>query len=84
MATFPSAMTALRLLLTLPCRVDSGDRSFSMLKRVKSELRSTISKQRIVDLCLMAATFEVSGGFMGASGGNYPPSFRKLSLVPPF
>eukprot|EP00794_Sanderia_malayensis_P010048 gene10048-biopygen8254 len=37
-ATFPNAMTALRLLLTLPCGVASGERSFSMLKRVKSQL----------------------------------------------
>ena len=31
-ATVPSEMTTLRLLLTLPCGVASGDRSFSMLK----------------------------------------------------
>ena len=70
MATFPSAMTALRLLLTLLCRVDSGDRSFSMLKRVKSELRSTMSQQRIVDLCPMAATFDVSDGFKVGKWGQ--------------
>ena len=72
MATFPSPMTALKLLLTLPCRVDSGDRSFSMLKRVKSELRSTISQQRIVELCLMAAKFYVSGEFKGGKWGQLP------------
>ena len=58
-ATFPNALTALRLLLTLPCAVASDERSFSMLKRVKSELRSTMSQERLVALCLMAANFDV-------------------------
>eukprot|EP00794_Sanderia_malayensis_P015939 gene15939-biopygen13560 len=61
-ATFPNAMTALRLLLTLPCGVASGERSFSMLKRVKSQLRSTMSQDRVTALCLMAANFDVLRG----------------------
>ena len=57
--TFPISMTALRLLLALSCGVASSDRSFSMLKRVKSQLRSTISQKRIVALYLIAANFDV-------------------------
>ena len=39
-ATSPKAMTVFGLLLTLPCGVASGERSFSVLKRVKSQLGS--------------------------------------------
>ena len=57
--TFPNAMIALRLLLALSCGVASGDRSFSMLKRVKSQLRSTMSQEHVIALCLMAANADV-------------------------
>ena len=58
-ATFPNAMTALRLFLTLPCGVASGERSFSLLKMVKSQLRSSMPQERVIALCLMAANFDV-------------------------
>ena len=58
-ATFPNAMIALRLFLTLPCGVASGERSFSALKRIKSPFRSTMSQERTVSLCLMAANVDV-------------------------
>ena len=58
-ATFPNAMTALRLFLTLPCGVASGERSFSVLKRLKSQLRSSMSQEHVIALCLMAANLDV-------------------------
>ena len=58
-ATFPNAMTTLRLFLTLPCGVASGERSFSVLKRVKIQLRSSMSQERVTALCLMAANVDV-------------------------
>ena len=58
-ATFPNAMTALRLFLTLPCGVASGERSFSVLIRVKSQLRSSMSQECVIALCLMAANVDV-------------------------
>ena len=58
-ATFPNVMIALRLLLTLPCSVASGERSFSILKRVKNQFRSTMSQERNVALCLMASNTDI-------------------------
>ena len=58
-ATFLNVMIALRLLLTLPCSVASGERSFSILKRVKNQFRSTMSQERNVALCLMASNTDI-------------------------
>jgi len=57
--TFPNAMTELRRFLTLPCGVASGERSFSVLKRVKSQLRSSMSQEHVIALCLMAANVDI-------------------------
>ena len=48
-ATFPNVM------ITMPCSVASGERSFPILKRVKNQFQSTISQERNVALCLMAS-----------------------------
>ncbi|KAK6479921.1 zinc finger MYM-type protein 1-like, partial [Huso huso] len=45
---------ALRLLLTLPVTVASGERSFSSLKRIKTYLRSTMSQERLNGLAMIS------------------------------
>ena len=45
---------ALRLLLTLPVTVASGERSFSALKLLKTYLRSTMSQDRLSGLALIS------------------------------
>jgi len=45
---------ALRLLLTLPVTVASGERSFSALKLIKSYLRSSMSQERLRGLALIS------------------------------
>lgn len=47
---FPNLAIALRILLTIPVTVASGERSFSKLKIIKNYLRSTIGQERLVDL----------------------------------
>ncbi|XP_046745549.1 zinc finger MYM-type protein 1-like [Diprion similis] len=47
---YPNTVVALRILLTLPVSVASGDRSFSKLKIIKNYLRSTMSQERLVGL----------------------------------
>lgn len=44
---YPNLSIALRLLLTLPVTVASGERSFSAPKRLKTYLRSTMSQDRL-------------------------------------
>ncbi len=45
---------ALRLLLTLPITVASGERSFSALKLIKTYLRSTMNQERLSALALIS------------------------------
>ncbi|XP_071056599.1 uncharacterized protein [Onthophagus taurus] len=50
---------ALRVLLTQPVTVSSGERSFSRLKIIKTYLRSTLSQERLVGLALIAIESDV-------------------------
>ena len=47
---FPFFFIALRIYLTLPITVASGERSFSKLNCIKTYLRSTMSQDRLDDL----------------------------------
>ncbi|XP_016847832.1 zinc finger MYM-type protein 1-like [Anolis carolinensis] len=51
---FPNVYIALRILLTLPVSVASGERSFSKLKLIKTYLRSTVSQERLSGLATLA------------------------------
>jgi len=50
---FPNTEIALRLYYTLPISNCSGKRSFSALKRVKSYLRSTLSKEKLNSFAIL-------------------------------
>lgn len=50
---------ALRLLLTLPVSVASGERSFSALKLIKNYMRSTMGQERLTGLALMSIERDV-------------------------
>ena len=51
--TFPNVEVALRLYLTLLVSNCTGERSFSTLKRVKNEIRTTMKDERLNHLSLM-------------------------------
>lgn len=46
-------MVSLKILLTLPVTVASAERSFSVLKRLKTWLRANMSQDRLCGLALM-------------------------------
>ena len=50
----PNIAIALRILLTLPITVASGERSFSKLKIIKNYLRSTMTQERLSGLATLA------------------------------
>ncbi|XP_065667807.1 zinc finger MYM-type protein 1-like [Hydra vulgaris] len=50
----PNVSIALRILLTQPVSVASGERSFSKLKLIKDYLKSTISQNRLTGLSLIS------------------------------
>lgn len=50
----PNVVVALRILLTLPITVASGERSFSKLKLIKTYLRSTMSQDRLEGLATIS------------------------------
>lgn len=47
---FPETTTSIKILLTLPATVASGERSFSKLKLIKTYLRTSMSQERLVAL----------------------------------
>lgn len=55
----PNVSIALRILLTLPITVASGERSFSKLKLIKTYLRSTMSETRLDDLAMISIEHEL-------------------------
>jgi hypothetical protein len=51
---YPTTVVALRILLTLPVSVASGERSFFKLKLIKPYLRSSISQTKLRNLSLIS------------------------------
>ena len=51
--TFPNVDIVYRLYLTLPAANSKGERSFSVLKRVKNQLRTTMSQDKLWNLALL-------------------------------
>ncbi|GBM09013.1 hypothetical protein AVEN_229047-1 [Araneus ventricosus] len=57
---FPNSFIALRILLTIPAIVASGERGFSKLKLNKTYLRSSIQQERSNSLAIMSIESEIS------------------------
>ena len=51
---FPNVSVALRVVLTIPVSVASGERSFSKLKLIKTFLRSSMKEDRLNSLALLS------------------------------
>lgn len=58
-STFPNVFVGLRIFLTLPVTNAEGERSFSRLKRVKNELRTTMTQTRLTALSLLTIESEL-------------------------
>ncbi|XP_063806839.1 zinc finger MYM-type protein 1-like [Pseudophryne corroboree] len=56
----PNTCIALRILLTLPVSVASGERSFSKLKLIKTYIRSSMMQERLVGLSLLSIEHEIA------------------------
>lgn len=56
----PNLYVALRILLTLPVTVASGERSFSKLKLIKTYLRSSMTQERLVGLATISIEQELA------------------------
>mgnify|MGYP003530496588 CR=1 FL=1 len=56
----PNVSIALRILLTQPVSVASGERSFSKLKLIKDYLRSTMSQNRLTGLSLISIESDIA------------------------
>ena len=57
---FPNLTVALRIFITIPATVASAERSFSVLKRVKNVLRSTMCQNRLSSLGVLAVEKELA------------------------
>lgn len=57
---FPNLFIALRIFLTIPVTVASGERSFSKLKLIKTYLRSSIQQERLNSLAIISIESDIS------------------------
>ena len=57
---FPNTHIALRILLTVPVTVASGERSFSKLKLIKTYMRSTMLQERLTNLAILSIENDVA------------------------
>ena len=57
--TFPNVEIALRIYLSLMVTNCSGERSFSKLKRIKNEQRTSIGQERLNHLSLLSIEHEL-------------------------
>ena len=60
MVIFPNCCVALRIHCTLPVTVAEAERSFSVLKRIKNYLRSTMCQMRLTSLGTLAVESELA------------------------
>ena len=58
--TFPNVFIALRIYLTMPITVASGERSFSKLKLIKTYLSSTVLQKRLNSLSMLSIESEIA------------------------
>ncbi|XP_065264296.1 zinc finger MYM-type protein 1-like [Emys orbicularis] len=56
----PNTVIALRILLTLPVSVASGERSFSKLKLIKTYMRTSMLQQRLVGLSTLSIEHDIA------------------------
>ncbi|KAK5648014.1 hypothetical protein RI129_002906 [Pyrocoelia pectoralis] len=59
---FQNLVIAIRIFLTLPVTVASGERSFSKLKIIKNYLRATMGQERLSDLSIISIKKDFSEG----------------------
>ncbi|ESO02872.1 hypothetical protein HELRODRAFT_81061 [Helobdella robusta] len=57
--TFPNIEILLKIFLTIPLSNASGDRSFTVLKRIKNYLRSTMGEQKLNNLVVLYIEQEI-------------------------
>lgn len=59
-STFPNLEVAMRIYLTLPVTNCTAERSFSALKRIKSEIRSTMDNKKLNSLMLLCTQSDIT------------------------
>ncbi|ESN97081.1 hypothetical protein HELRODRAFT_85855 [Helobdella robusta] len=57
--TFPNIEILLKIFLTIPLSNTSGERSFSLLKRIKNYFRSTMGEQKLNNLAVLYLEQEI-------------------------
>ena len=57
---FLNVFIALRIYLTMPETIASGERSFSKLKLIEAYLRSTISQERLNNSAMLSIEYDIT------------------------
>ena len=58
--SYPNTKLLLKVLTTLPVNTASAERTFSMLRRLKTWLRSTMAEERLTGLALLASCTDIT------------------------
>lgn len=58
-STFPNVATALRIFISIACTNCSGERSFSVLKRIKNYLRSSLGQCKLNNLSILTIESDI-------------------------
>lgn len=61
-STFPNLEVAMRIYLTIPVTNCTAERSFSALKRIKTEMRSTMENKKLNSLMLLCTQNDITMG----------------------
>lgn len=59
-SAFPNVETALRIFLTIPISNCTGERSFSLMKRIKSPLRSYLLQEKLSHLSVLCLNSDIT------------------------
>jgi hypothetical protein len=59
-SVFPNLETALRIFLSISVSNCSGERSFSLLKRLKSKSRSTMDQNKLSSLSILCIESDIT------------------------
>ena len=57
---FPNTAIAIRILLTIPVSVATGERSYSKLKLIKTYLRASMTQERLTALAILSIEKDVA------------------------
>ena len=83
-SAFPDLLACYQIALTLPVSSASAERSFSTMRRIKTNLRASMGDERLSSLAIIAVERELSEAFMENPDkviDEFARSKRRIDLI---